>query len=129
MIHLDANLLIAASDPEHPHVPVFRSLLAEAQPLAASSIAWTEYRSYPIDPLKERVLLQVLEGGVVPFDRISAELAGQLFHKTKTHRRNRLDSMIAATAILKGAHLATANRADFEPFVPLGLKLHPLSPP
>lgn len=127
MIHLDTNLLIAASDPEDPHVPVFRKLLVATPILAVSAVAWTEYRSCLVDPVKERVLLQVLQGGIVSFDRIAAEFAGQLFYETKTHRRNRLDSMIAATAILAGAELATVDREDFRPFIPHGLKLRDLS--
>jgi len=37
-----------------------------------------------------------------------------------------LDSnlLIASTAILAGAELATVNQSDFQPFVPHGLKLH-----
>jgi predicted nucleic acid-binding protein len=35
----------------------------------------------------------------------------------------RIDAMIAATAIVAGAELATNNRADFNAFVPHGLKL------
>ncbi len=48
----------------------------------------------------------------------------KLFHLTGSKRRTRLDTMIAATAILSGAELATTNPADFEPFVPHGLNLH-----
>jgi predicted nucleic acid-binding protein len=32
--------------------------------------------------------------------------------------------MIAATAILAGAKLATVDQKDFQPFVSLGLELH-----
>jgi len=34
-----------------------------------------------------------------------------------------LQTLIATTAILAGAELASANPVDFAPFVPLGLKL------
>ncbi len=34
-----------------------------------------------------------------------------------------VDCMIASTAMVAGAALATANRADFERLVPLGLRL------
>ena len=45
-------------------------------------------------------------------------LAGQLYHLTGSKRRTRLDTMIAASAILAGTELATVNAADFAPFVP-----------
>ncbi|MFN2312590.1 MAG: hypothetical protein ABR590_11140, partial [Spirochaetia bacterium] len=38
-------------------------------------------------------------------------------------RRQRIDAMIAATAIVSNAALATENREDFLPFVPLGLRM------
>ncbi len=66
---------------------------------------------------------QILQGGIRPFDEAAAVLAGQLFFQTGSKRRNRLDTMIAATAILAGAELATVNPEDFAPFVPHGLKL------
>ena len=37
---------------------------------------------------------------------------------------HRLDTIIAATAIVAGAELATTNPADFQVFVPHGLQLH-----
>jgi predicted nucleic acid-binding protein len=37
--------------------------------------------------------------------------------------RFRIDAMIAATAILAGARLATLDKGDFKVFVPHGLKL------
>jgi predicted nucleic acid-binding protein len=69
----------------------------------------------------------MLHGGVIPFDEAAAVLAVRLFCQTGNRRRNRLDTMIAASAILAGAELATMNPADFEPFAPHGLKL--LFPP
>lgn len=65
----------------------------------------------------------MLQGGIVPFDEAAAVLAGRLFFKTGSKRKNRLDTMIAATAILAGAELATVNQEDFAIFVPHGLKL------
>ena len=65
----------------------------------------------------------MLQSGILPFEEATAALAGELFFRTGSKRRTRLDSMIAATAILAGAELATVNREDFEPFVPHGLML------
>ncbi len=126
MIHLDTNLLIGASDPADAHAATADKVQATGLPLATSACAWTEYCSIPIDPLQEKVLRQALASGILPFDEAAARLAGELFHLTGAKRRTRLDTMIAATAILAGARLATVNPADFQPFVPHGLKLFPL---
>lgn len=123
MIHLDTNLLIAASDPTDPHTAAAHRIQAEAVPLATSACAWTEFHSKPVDPTTEKLLRRVLAGGILPFDESAAALAGKLFFLTGSQRRTRLDSMIAATAILVGAELATVNPEDFQPFVPHGLKL------
>ena len=124
MIHVDTNLLIASVDPSHEHANLWPRLLGRGDSFAVSAIAWTEFRSYPISYDQLQALDQLLPGGILAYERAHADLAGELFRKTNAKRKNRLDSMIAATAILAGAELATANQMDFEPFVPLGLKLH-----
>ena len=124
MIHLDTNLLIAATDPGDIHASVVNKIMDSAGPFAASACAWTEYRSRPVEPVRDNVLHRMLAGGIVPFDEQTAALAGELFHLTGSTRRTRMDVMIAATAIHAGAELATANPADFLAFLPHGLVLH-----
>ena len=124
MIHLDTNLLIGAEDPTDPHHITSREVFAKPETFACSSVAWMELLSTPdTHPLRE-AMKELLSGGIIPFDEAAASLAGELFHLTGSKRRTRLDTMIAATAILSGAELATTNPADFEPFVPHGLNLH-----
>jgi predicted nucleic acid-binding protein len=60
---------------------------------------------------------------IVPFDEPQARSAAQLFHAAGRKRSPGVDAMIAATAIVAGASLATNNRSDFTPFVTHGLKL------
>jgi predicted nucleic acid-binding protein len=124
MIHVDTNLLIASIDPSHEHARVWTRLVMVDESFAASAVAWTEFRSYPISSNQLLALEQLLPGGIVAYERAHAELAGELFQNTKAKRKNRLDSMIAATAILAGAKLATVDQGDFQPFVSFGLKLH-----
>ena len=124
MIHVDTNLLIASVDPFHEHARLWAGLITADESFAASAVAWTEFRSYPIASNQLLALEQLLPGGIVPYERAHADLAGELFRMTKSKRKNRLDSMIAAMAILAGAKLATVDQADFKAFVSFGLKLH-----
>jgi predicted nucleic acid-binding protein len=126
MIHVDTNLLIASVDPSHKHASLWKPLIASGDAFAASAIAWTEFRSYPISYDQLHALERLLLGGIVPYERVQADLAGELFQNTNAKRKNRLDSMIAATAILSEAELATTNQSDFKSFVPFGLKLYRL---
>ena len=124
MIHLDTNLLIGAEDQTDPQHQTSRRVLARLDSFACSAVAWMEFLSYPgvPQPLRE-ALKNLLTGGIVPFDEATATFAGELFHLTGSKRRTRLDTMIAATAILAAAQLATTNPNDFTPFIPHGLKL------
>ena len=124
MIHVDTNLLIASVDSSHEHAGLWTGLIVADESFATSAIAWTEFRSYPISSNQLLALEQLLPGGIVAYERAHADLAGELFRMTKSKRKNRLDSMIAATAILAGAKLATVDQADYKAFVTFGLKLH-----
>lgn len=124
MIHLDTNLLIGVEDPTDPHHLTACDVFAKPGTFACSSVAWMELLSTPDTSALREAMKELLSGGIVPFDEAAASLAGELFHLTGSRRRTRLDTMIAATAILSGADLATTNPADFDPFVPHGLKLH-----
>jgi predicted nucleic acid-binding protein len=124
VIHIDTNLLIASVDPSHEHARLWPPLMTTGESFAVSTIAWTEFRSYSISSNQLLALDQLLSGGIVPYERAHADLAGELFRMTRSKRKNRLDSMIAATAMLAGAELATVNKSDFDPFVSFGLKLY-----
>jgi len=126
MVHLDANLLIAAIDAAHVHHPLASHALSTGQPAAADAVAWTEFLSKPIPAARVRALTVMLGGRIVHYTQADAELAAQLFRFPGVRRAQRLDTMIAAKAILAGADLATANAEDFAPFVSLGLKLLPM---
>lgn len=69
------------------------------------------------------MLRRLLPAGFFAFDQIQAIEAARLFNAVGRARRYKFDSMIAATAILAEAELATVNPVDFEPFVVHGLGL------
>jgi predicted nucleic acid-binding protein len=126
MIHLDANLLIALIKTQDVHHAAAARLVAQPGPFGTSSVAWMEFRSKPVHATEKAALQTILNAGIIPFDSASADIAGELYRQTGSNKRTRLDTMIAAGAILVGAKLATVNLDDFAPFVPHGLKLLPL---
>ena len=65
----------------------------------------------------------VLQSRIVPFGRPEAALAAELFNQTGRRRGSRFDCLVAATAIIAQAEVATVNKADFQAFAPHGLKL------
>src|SRR5690606_4704896 len=109
MIHLDANLLIAAARKSDAHHSAASRAITQPVPCACSSVAWMEFHSKPVHPRDDAALRSILAGGILPFGEAAAALAGELFFQTGSKRRTRLDTMIAATAILAGAQLATVN--------------------
>jgi predicted nucleic acid-binding protein len=82
-----------------------------------------EFVTGPVLPTAVRSILQTLSGGVMAVGRREAELAAVLFNATGRKRPMRYDCMIAASAILADAELATNNIGDFLPFTPHGLRL------
>ena len=97
--------------------------LTAGESLAASDIVWTEFLNGPVTPLEVVRAEAVLQGRIIPFGRTEAALAAELFNKTGRRRGTRFDCLIAATAILSQAEIATVNQSDFKIFVPHGLKL------
>jgi predicted nucleic acid-binding protein len=100
MIHVDTNLLIASVDPTDEHAKLWPELIASGDSFGASAIAWTESRSLPVSHDQLRALDQLLLGGILAYERSQADLAGEMFQKIGARRKNRLDTMIAAAAIL-----------------------------
>jgi predicted nucleic acid-binding protein len=100
MIHLDTNVLIATS-----------------------SLAWFEYVCGPVPESEQHLVRAAIGGQILDVDEAVAERAAALFNHGGRKRSLRTDSMIAATAILAGAELATYNAEDFASFTAHGLKL------
>ena len=132
MIHLDTNYLIGLLVKDSSQAADVDGWLAAGQPLAASAIAWTEFLNGPVTPLEVSRAEAVLGGRIIPFGQAEAVLAADLFNKSGRRRGSRFDCLVAATALLAQAEVATVNQSDFKPFQPHGLKLAstpPLPPP
>ena len=90
---------------------------------AVSSLAWWEFECGPVSQAGTRLVRRLLAGGILPFTDAHSTEAARLFNAAGRARRFKFDSLIAATAILDGAELASTNPDDFQPFVPHGLML------
>jgi predicted nucleic acid-binding protein len=123
MIHLDANFLIGAANKLSPVETKLRNWLQQGESFAASSIAWAEFLSGPVDQQQVLKIDNLLEGRVVSFGRTEAQLASTLFNQTGRKRGSRPDCFIAATAICLRVPLATHDQKGFALFVPFGLRL------
>lgn len=123
MIHLDTNYLIGLLVRGSPEATKVDQWLVSGESLAVSAIAWTEFINGPVTAAEVSQVEIVLQSQIIPFGKTEAVLAADLFNKTGRRRGSRFDCMIAATAILHQAGLATVNQPDFKGFTALGLKL------
>ena len=120
--HLDTNFLIRGVRTGTAEYATLRAWVRDARPLAVAAPAWTEFLNGPLASA-DIAAAEKLFGQILPFTAREAPLAAQLFNAAGRRRGSLVDCMIAATAITAQAELATANVADFERFVPLGLRL------
>ena len=123
MIHLDTNYLIGLPVKGSAVALEVDGWLAAGEAFAASSIAWREFLNGPVTTLDVSRAEAVLESRIIPFGQAEAVLAAQLFNQTGRGCGSRFECLIAATAILAQAEVATVNESDFKVFVPHGLKL------
>ena len=63
----------------------------------------------------------LLTGGIADFNKSDSLRAAVLFNQTHRKRAMKLDCMIAAAAVMRGARVATTNVEDFRPFTAHGL--------
>jgi len=87
-------------------------------PLAASAVVWSEFLNGPVNAVEIARVEAVIQSNIVVFGKAEAVRAADLFNRTGRRRGSRFDCLIAASAIVAGAELATINQADFKPFIP-----------
>lgn len=132
LYHLDADWLIAVAELYHDHHAeadaAVKHWLIEGHQIATSAIAWSEFltgkkkRRSVDDAMRSE---SVLNGGIVEFGETEAEVSADLFNQIGRPRAKRMrrDCLIAASAIVAGAELATFNIGDLKRFVPFGLRI------
>ncbi len=122
MICLDTNYLILGLVPGSRES---RDLVAWSQagePLITPMAAWYEFLCGPVTGAQVAAIRGFLRE-IVVFGEVQAVEAARLFNAGGRKRSLRVDAMIAGTAIVAGARLATNNQTDFRAFAQHGLTL------
>lgn len=122
-ILLDTNYLIKALIPNSTEAAHIGAWIEKKIDLITSSICWYEFLCGPVDTNGIEVMEMILQGRIIPFTGDQSREAASLFNRTGRKRSLRVDSMIAAAAIISNAALATDNNRDFSLFEELGLTL------
>ncbi len=120
MICLDTNYLILGLVKGSQESRDLVGWMQAGEILITPMPAWYEFLCGPVTPAQTSTMRAFVRT-IIPFDEPEAAIAAALFNAAGRRRSIRVDAMIAATAIAKGAALATNNRNDFQAFVPHGL--------
>ncbi len=122
MIHLDTCFLIQALVRDSVADRRMREWLRGGESLGISSVGWAEFLCGPLAS-SHLALARRIVTVQVPFDGEAARLAADLFNAAGRKRGSLLDCMIAATAIIEQASLATMNPSDFQRLAEHGLRI------
>jgi predicted nucleic acid-binding protein len=120
--HLDTNFLINALVPGTPEDQRLRQWIRQGLVIAMSSVGWAEFLCGPV-AAEDRQRARKVVGAPLPLVEMEAAQAAELFNAGGRKRGTLPDCLIAATALMAGAALATSNSGDFRRFEPAGLKL------
>lgn len=120
MICLDTNYLIRSLVEGSEEEARLIKWTEDGEVLITSSVAWYEFRCGPVASAEIATLCLFLQA-ILPFSELEAEVAARLFDHAGRARSLKTDAMIAATAIVAGADLATNNLQDFREFPGLTL--------
>lgn len=123
MICLDTNYLIRGLVKGTRESSELVKWYKSGEILFAAAPAWYEFLCGPVTGTHIRAMRAFLSGGIPAFEEVHAAEAARLFNGIGRIRRLRVDSMIASSAIVASAELATSNAEDFEVFIRYGLKL------
>jgi len=121
-VHLDTSFLIRALVAGSPEFRKLRGWLGNRTPVAMSAFAWGEFLCGPLDDAA-RARARRVAYRHVPLGTEEAELAARLFNLGGRRWGSFPDCVIAATAMVSEAGLATSNTDDFDRLVEAGLEL------
>lgn len=123
MILLDTNYLIRALIAGTGEAARVSAWIDSSEDLCTASVSWYEFLCGPVDEEGIDLMRAITADRILPFTAAAAQESARLFNAVGRRRQLRVDAMIAATAIVAGAHLATENADDFSPFIAEGLRL------
>ena len=122
MICLDTNYLILGLVPGSRESRELSAWFTSGETLVTPMLAWFEFLCGPVTAVQIQTMRAFLHA-LLPFDESHAIAAAGLFNAAGRKRTVRVDAMIAATAIVAGAALATNSQHDFSAFKERGLRL------
>ncbi len=122
MICLDTNYLIRGVVLGTPESAKLIRWYKSGEKLIVPMLVWFELLCGPVTE-NQVLILRSFITEIVPFGEKQAVESAHLFNAIQRKRQHRIDVMIAGTAIIADAKLATNNRKDFEPFIQFGLKI------
>jgi len=121
MICLDTNYLILGLVADSRESGEMRAWITSGEQLVTPMLAWFEFLCGPVTAAQRQTMNAFLHA-LLPFGEDQAVAAAGLFNASGRKRSTRVDAMIAATAIVAGADLATNNQHDFRAFTDDGLR-------
>ena len=107
MIHLDTSFLIRALVPGSPEDRKLRGWIGEGKTLGMSTVAWAELLCGPLARPEMEWAAEIV-GRRLDLTPEPAVLAARLLDESGRRRGSLIDCMIAATALVDGAPVATA---------------------
>jgi predicted nucleic acid-binding protein len=122
MICLDTNYLILGVTAGSEESRSLVAWIEAGETLITPMPAWFEFIYGPVTE-DQKMTMQAFISHIVPFAEAEAVEAARLYNAIRRKRSLRVDAMIAGTANMAQARLATRNRADFLPFMDHGLLL------
>ncbi len=121
MICLDTNYLILGLSKGSNESKKLIQWFQNGDLLVTPMPVWYEFLCGPVNQSQIEVMRSFISE-IIPFGEKQAVLAADLFNVAGRKRSLRVDAMIAATAMIADAKLATNNREDFSRFKGLKLK-------
>lgn len=121
-IHVDGSFLIRALSRGTPEEATLLRWYRERRVLGISCLALGEFLCGPLSTGTADAALRLVHR-YLPLGTREAAAGAELFNFTGRRSRSFADCLIAATALVDGAALATGNRADFQRFTDAGLVL------
>lgn len=122
MICLDTSYLILGLIEGSREAEQLIEWTSAGESLITPMLAWFEFRCGPVAPAQVDTMRAFLDE-IVSLDETQVAEAARLFNAVGRRRTLRVDALIASTAIVFGAPLATNDRDHFVAFARHGLQL------